>query len=1245
MNEKRIEALHRIVKITISKSAKIVTFAVAIAGIVSLFPGINLPAGISLIATTIGIEAIGILLDKASNSDISDDELKEDIEKLVQQGKINSLLKKEDLSNAFEQLVYIEKLLGSQNQLILDVINKIQMDIFSLSQRIENYYSIEKNTTLNIPFQAPPLPIYCVSRPEISQEIKTKILHKDSNEQNAFVVSAIHGSGGVGKSTVAAMLAFDNNIQERFPDGVLWITLGQAPDILRFLHGWVQALGDYDYQPVNIEATAAHLRSIIRAKSVLLVIDDAWEPSHVVPFLIGGKNCFTLITTREAVISKVLGIDIFYLGTMTPDQSLELLSKRLKRVLKDKEKSYAMTLSKKVGYLPLALELSAIQIADGTSWQELINALDKEIARFEPLELISSGTTSDQLHNKNLSLKASFFLSLRRLDDQMLEKFTWLGVLPEDVVFGPKMASVLWGTSIDDAKSSLRYLYDKALILLAPAYLGVSKDVAGFRLHDLVHDLAVNLLIAPRIPKKQHELPGLGFSRHKAHIAFVEKYLGSIKNINSEKLETLPNDDYIHNNLAWHLEQSQSYPELFNLLFETNINKKNSWYTIRERMGQTSGYLDDIARAWNLSRQISIEKSKQNKPIESLRLEIQFCLISASLKSLAKNLPPSLVIMLVDEGLWQLDQALTHIKHIEDTKQQIRALTSLSLRLSDNQLRTIVLDSEETHDEAFQSEIFCQIALRLEAAGYTDEAISLINKTIFSIDRADALIKLVHQNPDKFISYVLKENLSLWSTDARLLLLTGILEYLPESQKIDTTNKIREIILKKRSWEFTPERVLLSLTKNLPVNLIDLFISKIRSRHDDKRFAAIFERIAHVIPPSCATVSLELAQTIKDDNDRISALAQLARYLPQKDLLKILDEARLIRHYADRVHALALMINYVPVSLRNVVLDEAIDISKSTYPEYFRMRSLVEIARQLSGQDFLRVWEIIKNLNEENRTLAISELSPYFPLEVLPDVLQAAQMIGDKQYWVMNDLRSIQASDISTGQENVIDLILHDLFHNINIFNPNSEETSEINDRMHIEKRLSEVRKLSDKTYRIQGLTDLIPHLQDKEREEIIQEILEKLQSEEWPERFLEKTLKELSSYFSLPLMETAISLAREIKNIETRFDILDIFSTQPYIATSTKESLIKELLDITGSTQPFFRGKYFKALAKHNSEKFSANLYALVSETLYSFGNHTRQELPMQISEIMPIIFGLGGTQIKNDVQSAIQDVTVWWP
>lgn len=142
---------------------------------------------------------------------------------------------------------------------------------------------------VRVPFQAPPLPPYYVDRPEQKQALKTVLL-QDEIQFGTLVMSAIHGLGGIGKSTLAAALAWDREVAAFFSDGILWATLGQKPDVLSLLSGWIQELGDLDFKPTTTEVASSHLRTLLRGKRVLLVVDDAWNAEHVRPFLVGSER-------------------------------------------------------------------------------------------------------------------------------------------------------------------------------------------------------------------------------------------------------------------------------------------------------------------------------------------------------------------------------------------------------------------------------------------------------------------------------------------------------------------------------------------------------------------------------------------------------------------------------------------------------------------------------------------------------------------------------------------------------------------------------------------------------------------------------------------------------------------------------------------------------------------------------------------------------------------------------------------
>ncbi|MEH2153468.1 NB-ARC domain-containing protein, partial [Nostoc sp.] len=516
-------------------------------------------------------------------------------------------------------------------------------------------------------FQAPPLPTYFVERPEYSDDLKTRLLNDSSSDSRTLVITAIHGLGSVGKSTLAAALAHNAEIQSRFCDGILWATLGQEPNVLALLSGWVQALGDYSFKPTSVEATSTHLRTLLYDKAVLLVVDDAWNTEDARAFNFGGARCQVLVTTREGHIADALAANTYSLDIMKPDQAMELLTKKLRREITGTERHSAENLAKGVGYLPLALELAAAEVACGTTWDELLADIQQEIARLTSFDRPEAEEITDEASLKRLSLTASLNLSVKRMPLEKQQHFSWLGVLPEDVNINKMMAATLWQMDKRDAAKMLQYLRNKALLLTG---VPLADGMPTYRLHDLFHDLACNLLTAPSEPKRPGDLAGLGLKLADVHAAFLKKYRQKTQN---GLWHTLLNDGYIHQYLVWHLEKAGQLEEIHTLLREESATGSNGWYEVREKLGQTAGYITDISRAWKLA-EANWTESTLTKVVG---LQCRYALIIASLNSLAANVPIKLLLALVKNNFWTPEQGLAYALQNPNLNQKVNSLTEI----------------------------------------------------------------------------------------------------------------------------------------------------------------------------------------------------------------------------------------------------------------------------------------------------------------------------------------------------------------------------------------------------------------------------------------------------------------------------------------------------------------------------------------------------------------------------------------
>ncbi|MEH2091690.1 NB-ARC domain-containing protein [Nostoc sp.] len=541
-------------------------------------------------------------------------------------------------------------------------------------------------------FQAPPLPTYFVERPEYSDDLKTRLLNGSSSDSRTLVITAIHGLGSVGKSTLAAALAHDAEIQSRFCDGILWATLGQQPNVLALLSGWVQALGDYSFKPTSVEATSLHLRTLLYDKAVLLVVDDAWNTKDAQAFNFGGARCQVLVTTREGHIADALAANTYSLDIMKPDQAMELLTKKLRREITGTERHSAENLAKGVGYLPLALELAAAEVACGTTWNELLADIQQEVARLTSFDRPEAEEITDEASLKRLSLTASLNLSVKRMPPEKQQHFSWLGVLPEDVNINKMMAATLWQMDKRDAAKMLQYLRNKALLLTG---VPLADGMPTYRLHDLFHDLACNLLTAPSEPKRPGDLAGLGLNLADVHVAFLKKYRQKTQN---GLWHTLLDDRYIHQYLVWHLEKAGQLEDIHQLLREESATGSNGWYEVREKLGETAGYITDISRAWEL-----VEANCTESMPQIVGWQCRYALITASLNSLAANLPVELLVALFKNNVWTAEQGLAYVLQKPKPEEKVNSLTKLVNYLPLN-LQELALQKALAAARAIQSE-------------------------------------------------------------------------------------------------------------------------------------------------------------------------------------------------------------------------------------------------------------------------------------------------------------------------------------------------------------------------------------------------------------------------------------------------------------------------------------------------------------------------------------------------------------
>jgi WD40 repeat protein len=302
-----------------------------------------------------------------------------------------------------------------------------------------------------VPLMAPDLPERFVPRPNEFEALKKLLLTSDGP---VAITTALTGAGGFGKTTLAAALCHDKDIIENFDDGILWVTLGRTPDVLReFITAYAAVTGE---RPAfsGVEDAAYHLEQKLKDRNCLVVVDDVWNADHLRPFLRGRKSAARLFTTRNAAIAAdAASVDV---DQMRESEAVEMLP--------DLEQGAAGGLAHKLGKCPIALELAASMIRERVRNGDSATHAAEVVAR----KGVGDG-----------SVPRIIDASLEMFEEADRRRFRELSIFPEDVGIPLSAAGAVWGLDESDAE-------DLAIRLARFSLAKLDLGRGVLRLHDVM---------------------------------------------------------------------------------------------------------------------------------------------------------------------------------------------------------------------------------------------------------------------------------------------------------------------------------------------------------------------------------------------------------------------------------------------------------------------------------------------------------------------------------------------------------------------------------------------------------------------------------------------------------------------------------------------------------------------------------------------------------------------------------------
>jgi len=512
------------------------------------------------------------------------------------------------------------------------------------------------------------LPPNYVPRNDLIAELRLALLGEDNLAFTSGVKgnTALHGMGGIGKSVMARALCDDSTIKSAFPDGILWTTLGQEPNLTTKLREWVDALGGIISENVpTVDSLKATLAEFLEHRTCLLIVDDVWQKNHAEAFRIGGENCRLLLTTRDAEVARSIGAEVQPIPTMNRDEAVDLLLEWAGANLENTDQNVLHTIINRLGRLPLAIKLAGAQLQRKSP--------DRWLERFDARKLKSK--RAESIHD---SLEQTFGLTLETLEETERKLYAALSIFKEDEPIREVAIIRLWSAlddyDEDDTEDLLDDLASRALLEVAG-----DKFPRAALLHDLLRDFMASELADAKV----------------AHEALLDAYR---ETQTGDGWHTAPDDGYLYENLCYHLVEVRNYREM-RMLFETD-----NWLKARaiNDFFEYDYYVQDIDRVWHhIVSQIFQSKSVSKETQDAFSTFLfRLLIIRSKITSIAVSYSAQYILKAFESKHWSIERVFNVLDHIPHISSRIKILFGLG---QSNNLGSYIVQFRDSFNENFDN--------------------------------------------------------------------------------------------------------------------------------------------------------------------------------------------------------------------------------------------------------------------------------------------------------------------------------------------------------------------------------------------------------------------------------------------------------------------------------------------------------------------------------------------------------------
>jgi tetratricopeptide (TPR) repeat protein len=508
----------------------------------------------------------------------------------------------------------------------------------------------------------------------------------------------LHGMGGVGKSVLAASFARSTETRRTFHDGVVWLSLGPAPDLERQF--------EVAASQTTAGAVGSGFPSACRAAGKLfgdeqhhlVILDDVWDAAHVEPFLRQlGRNSVIVVTARNSELAGSLEAGEIGLAQFSDLAALRYLADWSGTTVNELPAD-AAAVAAECGNLPFGLALCGAMVRNGNDWATLLRRL-----RCSDLEFLR-GTFPDYPYTDLLRCLSVSLDDLERIDADGAAMFRALVVFPPDEDIPEAPVLLLWQhltqVNLDKGRALINCLQNRGLLRpVGP------RDSPRLQLHDLQYDYLMSTLADAAV----------------LHATLVAAYHARCP----AGWATAPDDGYFFDHLSYHLALANASGELGRLIGP-------EWMKAQfRRTGSPTAFARDAVRVHDYAR-------RQNPDGWPLRLRSQILL--ARMQSRVTEMPVEALQALAKVG--EREEAAGYASLMREGYKRIKAYVAiaevtLDAGEDDEALGYLnrALDALDSRDSFTRSLEVRHIAPLLARTGAVGKAVELAGQLAHDYDR------------------------------------------------------------------------------------------------------------------------------------------------------------------------------------------------------------------------------------------------------------------------------------------------------------------------------------------------------------------------------------------------------------------------------------------------------------------------------------------------------------------------------